>query len=167
MNREKLQELVDKKISVIKIGKHLGCSKSTVVYWLKKFGISISKLKLSEMETKHCKRCEQGKKIEEFYPRRNKPGGSVYCKVCTNEQTTERHANFKKLCIEYKGGSCVVCGYNKYSGALDFHHVDKSKKDFAISQYKIKQLDDKIKTELDKCILVCANCHREIHGNII
>ena len=166
MDKEKLQELVDKKLSAVKIGKELECSKSTVVYWLKKFGISISRPGLSEMKFKHCKRCSKDKSLNEFYPRRNKPGGSVYCKVCTNQQTTERQSKFKSLCVEYKGGSCIVCGYNKYFGALDFHHVNPKEKEFRISAYKLNSISEEIKKELDKCILVCSNCHREIHGGV-
>ena len=67
----------------------------------------------------------------------------------------------KLLAIEYKGGKCVGCGYNKSIWALDFHHLDPSKKDFSMGGgYKPFE---RIKEELDKCILVCKNCHAEIH----
>jgi 5-methylcytosine-specific restriction endonuclease McrA len=69
------------------------------------------------------------------------------------------------MCIEYKGGKCEKCGYDKYDGALEFHHLDPSKKDFAISKKKARYID-KLKPELDKCILLCSNCHRELHGGI-
>jgi predicted HNH restriction endonuclease len=70
------------------------------------------------------------------------------------------------MMVEYKGGSCVKCGYKKCIGALEFHHIDPSKKDFTLSHLKSSKFDDKIKNELDKCILVCANCHREIHEEL-
>ena len=66
-------------------------------------------------------------------------------------------------CIEYKGGKCENCGYNKYEGALEFHHIDVSKKDFSISRAKLTSFSDDVKLELDKCRLLCANCHREEH----
>ena len=90
----------------------------------------------------------------------------MYCKPCTNMQTIERMRHTKRLCIEYKGGKCEKCGYDKYDGALEFHHLDPSKKDFAISKKKAKYIDS-LKPELDKCILVCANCHRELHGGMV
>lgn len=68
----------------------------------------------------------------------------------------------KERAIEYKGGKCQICGYNKCNNALEFHHVDPSKKDFHISKNMNKSWE-KIKNEIDKCVLVCANCHREIH----
>jgi hypothetical protein len=66
--------------------------------------------------------------------------------------------------IEYKGEKCQCCGYSKYQGALEYHHLDPSKKDFNVS--RVTRSWDNIKAELDKCILVCSNCHREIHGGI-
>jgi hypothetical protein len=64
--------------------------------------------------------------------------------------------------IEYKGGKCVKCGYNKCIEALHFHHVDPKEKDFSISGKTLSF--EKMKKEVDKCILVCSNCHSEIHS---
>ena len=75
---------------------------------------------------------------------------------------THRH-NVKEELVKYKGGKCEICGYDKCLGALDFHHLDPRQKDFAISNSNIYKNFDKLKEEVDKCILVCANCHREIH----
>ena len=75
-----------------------------------------------------------------------------------------RHKTKEEL-VKYKGGKCEICEYDKCIGALDFHHLDPSKKDFAISNSNIYKNLDKLKEEVDKCILVCANCHREIHYN--
>ena len=80
--------------------------------------------------------------------------------------TVNRQRKFKEQCVEYKGGACEKCGYSKCISALEFHHIDPSKKDFTLSKLKQNKFDDKIKNELDKCILVCANCHREIHEEL-
>jgi transposase len=71
----------------------------------------------------------------------------------------------KKKLVEYKGGKCQICGYNKCEQALDFHHIDASQKDFDISSNSFSF--DKMKKEADKCALLCANCHREIHAGLI
>jgi DNA invertase Pin-like site-specific DNA recombinase len=70
----------------------------------------------------------------------------------------------KKELVEYKGGCCEKCGYNKSIEVLQFHHLDPNEKDFTISgkSYSIERL----KKEVDKCILVCANCHIEIHEEL-
>jgi 5-methylcytosine-specific restriction endonuclease McrA len=70
------------------------------------------------------------------------------------------------MAIAYKGGRCQVCGYDKYHGAFDLHHVDPRQKDFGIAAKGYTRSWEKVKTELDKCVLVCANCHREIGAGI-
>ncbi len=64
------------------------------------------------------------------------------------------------------GGKCCVCGYSKCSDVLEFHHLDPTKKDFSISGYKIKN-KMKIFAEIKKCVMLCANCHREYHAGVI
>ena len=70
------------------------------------------------------------------------------------------------MVVNYKGSRCKICGYNKCSEALEFHHLSSSGKDFGISDRGYTRSWAKIKEELDKCILVCANCHREIHSGV-
>lgn len=71
------------------------------------------------------------------------------------------------MAVELKGGKCHVCGYSKYIGALDFHHLNEKTKGFDLSTRGLTRSWKKIKEEVNKCILVCANCHREIHGGLI
>src|SRR3989339_393173 len=78
----------------------------------------------------------------------------------------KRRKKLKDLIVEYKGGQCCLCGYRKYSGALELHHLDKSKKEFALSKEGLTRSLEKMKAEANKCVLVCANCHREIHAKI-
>jgi|SRR3990167_525745 len=72
----------------------------------------------------------------------------------------------KQRIVESLGGKCVCCGYNKYIGALECHHVEKDKKRFTIGSVRANSVSWKVITEeLRKCILVCSNCHKEIeHG---
>ena len=65
---------------------------------------------------------------------------------------------------ELVGAKCARCGYSKCSKALEFHHLDSSKKDFTISNANFK-LQNAI-NEVNKCVLICANCHRELHDNL-
>lgn len=83
------------------------------------------------------------------------------CKKCNIETTIEHRRKLKRMAIEYKGGKCQICNYDKSIYALDFHHLDKNQKDFSIANKSYSW--ERIKSELDKCILVCSNCHREIH----
>lgn len=78
----------------------------------------------------------------------------------------KRRRKIKELAIAYKGGKCEVCGYSKYQGALDLHHVNPKVKEFGIGDKGYTRSWEKVKKELDKCILVCANCHREIEAGV-
>ena len=80
------------------------------------------------------------------------------------EYWRKRRLEIKKMAIEYLGGKCEICGYNKCPDAFDFHHKDPSIKEFRIGSFRIKSWE-KIKKELDKCQLLCSNCHRELHNN--
>ena len=79
----------------------------------------------------------------------------------------KRRWKIKELSVEYKGGKCNCCGYSKCSGALEFHHLDPNKKDFSIAAKGHCTAWEKVVKELDKCVMVCANCHREIHAGLI
>ena len=76
----------------------------------------------------------------------------------------KRRKNIRRMAVEYKGGHCGKCGYNRCIDALEFHHLDSSGKDFSISAKGYTRSWIKVKEELDKCILLCANCHREVHA---
>ncbi len=76
----------------------------------------------------------------------------------------KRKKKIRQLAVEYKGGECSNCGYSRCIDALEFHHTDSSKKYFSISQKGYARGWDKVREELNKCVLLCANCHRELHA---
>lgn len=75
-----------------------------------------------------------------------------------------RH-NTKSKLVEMFGGCCSICGYNKCNAALQFHHLDPEQKEFRLAQ-QIRKWDTVLE-EAKKCVLVCSNCHAEIHAGII
>jgi predicted HNH restriction endonuclease len=83
------------------------------------------------------------------------------------QKVTERRRKLKEMAVDYKGGKCMVCGYKRCPAALDFHHIDPTKKDFSLSVRGLTRSWERIQSEVDKCLLVCANCHREIHAGLI
>ena len=98
---------------------------------------------------------------------------TYYC----NEEYRVRHVKnhksrrhkIKLEAIEYKGGKCEICSYDKCKEALEFHHRDPKEKDpnikGALTRSSLKIED--LKPELDKCALLCCRCHREIHAGLI
>ena len=83
------------------------------------------------------------------------------------QAVSKRRRKIKEMAIEYKGSKCHFCGYDKYIGALEFHHLDPSIKEFGLSMSGLTRSWEKTKKELDKCVIICSNCHRELHGGLI
>jgi len=86
-----------------------------------------------------------------------------HCKNCISRHRNSKARLCKRQCVDYKGGCCELCGYDKCLGALSFHHIDPSHKRFSISRRSNHSISKALKRELDKCLLVCENCHRELH----
>lgn len=87
-------------------------------------------------------------------------------------QNSDRVKSFrvrmKERIVNSMGGKCCVCGYNKCNNALALHHLNPSEKEFSISKIRANFVSwEKVVSELKKCVLVCHNCHSEIHAGII
>lgn len=165
------------------IKKKLGCSKTTISYHCKKNGlffnnkINIPLNLMNEIQIKYndgysirvlskiygygremlSKRIKN-KRIQIIKSKEKRK------KDISNNVMSWRKKKKKEL-VEYKGGKCLQCDYKKSIKAMEFHHIDPDKKDFTISgkSYSFKRL----KKEVDKCILVCSNCHCEIHEGLL
>jgi hypothetical protein len=124
-----------------------------------------------EKDGKTYKKCPSCKNVLElnnknYYIRKSQKGFHYYCKKCQDQKTHELQLRRKLEAVKYKGGACMVCGYSRYVGSLDFHHLDPKQKEFSISKYRTYNIEN-LKPELDKCILLCRNCHGELHGGFI
>lgn len=108
---------------------------------------------------KECIIC--GKK---FKPKNAAANQRMCCYDCMPDGVQLKRGEFLAKIKEIRGGKCERCGYNTCMKALEFHHLDPDKKDFTISNDHFK-LKDAIE-ESKKCILICANCHRELHDNM-
>lgn len=77
-----------------------------------------------------------------------------------------RKLEHKIKAYAYLGNCCSLCGYDRCYAAIDFHHIDRATKEYEVS-YLWGFSWEKIKSEIDKCILLCANCHREVENGCI
>tara|TARA_R110002110_G_scaffold66276_13_gene181769 strand:+ start:1074 stop:1487 length:414 start_codon:yes stop_codon:yes gene_type:complete len=109
---------------------------------------------------KLCNICKTSKPVNQFYTKDSKYLRYI-CKQCHSKDGVNRRKNYKEKAIAYKGGCCSKCSYNTSNRALEFHHMDPSKKDFTFSK-SLRSFKSSI-TEIDKCVLLCSNCHRETH----
>jgi len=75
----------------------------------------------------------------------------------------KRRKKIRNKAVAFAGGKCVRCGYDKSPEVLEFHHKAPTKKDFNISSKGHCRSWERVSEEIKKCVLLCANCHREIH----
>lgn len=158
--KEEIIPLVEEGYSIDKLSKYFKCSWSNIRYYLKKFGLktknpnskTLSKIG-EQCQCVHCGRIY-------IYTRK---AGHKHT-VCNSCLASKRKYHVKKKLVEYKGGKCVECGFVGDAVSFDFHHT-KSNKDFNIAgnynrTWKI------LLEEVDKCVLLCSNCHRVVHSKI-
>ena len=118
--------------------------------------------------TKFCEIC--GDEFE------TKSSTRIYCYECSGDSTrqdynTRKHQktvlrrSMKLQAVRLLGGKCCKCGYNKCIDALEFHHENQDEKEFKLGSGNTMSWKD-YKKEAMKCILVCSNCHKEIHSEI-
>lgn len=89
--------------------------------------------------------------------------------LSTNSEAVKKwRKDTKERMILAMGACCVICGYSKCYEALEFHHIDPTKKDIKVSSFRANPVSwTNICNELQKCVLLCANCHREVHYNLV
>lgn len=92
-------------------------------------------------------------------------GRARWCKTCRRKESRERRSGKKADLLQEIGGSCTRCGYDRCVAALDFHHRDPARKKFNISMEKGRTLKE-LRAEAKKCVVLCANCHRELHAGL-
>lgn len=110
-----------------------------------------------------CLKCQVRRPKADYYRYRNNVPHQ-WCKACVRRTAVESQHRFKLECIAYKGGKCVDCERMPHPAAMTFHHLDPSQKDFQLSSSSAKTLSETVRQELDKCVLLCHNCHDIRHA---
>lgn len=118
------------------------------------------------MNTKICTKCGKEKPLSDFNWRdKNKGTLRSECKECHTLYMKQKYQEKKDAVQNIKSNlKCAKCGYSEYAVALDFHHLDPSQKDTTVARMVANNYRlDKTLQEIDKCICLCANCHRIFH----
>lgn len=138
-----------------------------------------TKLQLFNLGLKRCGYCHRLLGLEKFGQDQSTPLGLThYCKACKQSRDQEYYDEVKdrvakdrqvqkiKL-VQLMGGSCRRCGYREFLSALVCHHVKPNQKDYTISELiggrRLDISEEVVLAELDKCILLCSNCHKGLH----
>ena len=172
--KEKVIELKQKGLSYNIIAEQLNIGKGSISNICKEVGLGQKLVQLTPEKIEECQKLydEIGniKKVAKLsgisYDRlRNVIQSKSITPQSSYDRVKARRKRTKEQLVAYKGGKCEICGYDKCVGALEFHHLDATQKDFSISDSNVYRNLEALKSEVDKCVLVCANCHREIHYN--
>lgn len=163
---EPLAALVANGLTLTQIADELGTSVNAVRTWVKKHGLELAysaeaeevrKARAAGVRTMMLKCPRHG--ATEFQVLKR---SGARCKRCQGEAVAARRRKVKRMLVEEAGGACRICGYDGFPGALHFHHLDPNAKRFGISRAGVTRGVDRAREEVEKCVLLCANCHAEV-----
>jgi excisionase family DNA binding protein len=167
IERETLAALVDQGLSTREIAEQLGLSHSTVRHWLRRHDLRTERAQRrnsmaggAPIATMTCRR--HG--VTTF---RLEGRGAYRCARCRSDAVSKRRRRLKEILVGEAGGRCMICGYDRYTGALEFHHRDPATKEFGIGNRGLTRSLEAVRAEAAKCVLLCANCHSEVEGGIV
>lgn len=165
ISRSELEALAAVGMTVAEMAERFDRNPSTVRYWLRRYKIEPGNRRRPR------RRCGNGSRDATFECRRHgiteftlEGRGYYRCKRCRAAAVAKRRRTVKRQLVEDAGGACVLCGYRRWIGALQFHHVDPSRKEFHIAQRGHSRSLARSRAEVEKCVLLCANCHAEVEG---
>mgnify|MGYP001426171437 CR=1 FL=1 len=160
-------------MTIAEIAEEVRLSKGTVRHWLREYGLVTRNSRGSRRARIAGPAKEAGLLIVTMIcPRHGETefileGRGYYrCKRCRAERVAERRRKVKAIVVEEAGGKCRLCGYDRWVGALHFHHVDPSKKQFHIALRGAARSLARVREEAKKCVLLCANCHAEVEAGV-
>jgi predicted Zn-ribbon and HTH transcriptional regulator len=163
VEREELAALVERGLTVRQIAERVGKSYSAVRYWLAKH----------ELITLHrgpgrASRMERGARVCRRHGRVTFVVDShgSRCPKCRADAVAGRRRRVKAMLVAEAGGRCVRCGYDRYLGALQFHHRNPAEKSFQLSMGGLTRSLASMRAEAAKCDLLCSNCHAEVEGGL-
>lgn len=174
IERERLEALVERGMTIAEIAEEVGLSKTTVRHWLTEYGMRTKNSRGSRRGhiaqrakeaglvniTMTCRKHGETEFILE--------GRGYYrCKRCRSERVADRRRKVKEIVVREAGGKCELCGYDRWIGALHFHHLDPSQKRFHIALRGAARSIARVREEAQKCVLLCANCHAEVEGGAV
>ncbi len=168
--REPLATLVAEGRTLGQIARELGVGINTVRYWIGRHGLPSPKdvrresraLRIAVGDTRGIGICHRHGETEFVLDNRK----DWRCCKCRAEAVVKRRRKVKRILVEEAGGKCIVCGYDRFPGALHFHHLDPTSKRFGLAEKGHTLALAMARTEASKCVLVCANCHAEIEAGI-
>jgi 5-methylcytosine-specific restriction endonuclease McrA len=165
-----LRELVASGLSIAALAQQFCCSKGSVRYWLRRYGLRTipaerrdrTRRARAEGEVVLVLTCAHHGETEFV----REGSGYFRCKRCRAARVSQNRRLAKIALVAEAGGSCQLCGYDKYPGALQFHHLNPADKRLHVSNGGRTVALETLRQEARKCLLLCANCHAEVEGGV-
>lgn len=164
-SKEELERLLAAGLSLREIAHRLDRSLGTIRHWMRRYELKSSprrKRGSPEAAREVVSQCRHHG--ETSFVREGR--GYYRCKRCRVERVGRRRRIIKSKLVAEAGGKCVICGYDRCQQVLEFHHLDPGLKEFQLSHNGATRSLAKSRAEARKCILLCANCHREVEAGI-
>jgi excisionase family DNA binding protein len=170
IDRDTLAALVAEGLSTREIAERLGLSQSTVRHWLRKHNLRTYRAGRENSRgvrglhpDRKMMECARHRLTEFWLERR----GTYRCCRCRSEAVSRRRRRLKEVLVREAVGCCELCGYDRWIGALQFHHRDGEEKEFGLAERGLTRSLEVVRREATKCVLLCANCHSEVEAGIV
>lgn len=173
IEKETLDLLAAEGRTLQEIADELDRSVSTIRHWMDIYGLATLNARGRRMRAEAREALEDGATRATMHCHRHgdttfvlEGRGYFRCTRCRSEAVVKWRRRAKQRLIEERGGACGICGYDPYQGALEFHHLDPTTKEFGLAAYGVTRRFEDVQAEAEKCVLLCANCHAEVEGGI-
>jgi len=165
-----LKNAVERNLTLREMMMEFDRSMGTVRHWLKKYNLDVvrawrlgEKRAAREAGDRHAiLNCRHHGRTRFVLEGR----GYFRCMKCRQARVAEQRRKNKETLVREAGGRCALCGYDRYLGALEFHHKDRREKSFALSSRGCTRAISVLRAEAAKCVLLCANCHAEVESGV-
>jgi transposase-like protein len=173
LERGELESLVDAGLTIAEIADRVGLSKTTVRHWLRRYSLRTQNHRGRRPRARAAAARAAGELNTVLMCKHHgetdfvlEGRGHYRCKRCRVEAVVRHRRKIKAALVEEAGGRCCICGYDRYVGALEFHHVDPADKLLEVSRYGVALSLEAARKEAAKCVLLCSNCHAEVERGV-
>ena len=167
LTRERLEPLVEEGRSIREIATALGVSAGTVRHWLRRYDLHTRPRRYSLRDEGKPASIVRECALHGWTTYVRIGGRRYRCGRCNVESVATRRRRIKEILVREAGGSCLICGFANYIGALHFHHVDPASKAFSVSRDGVTRSLRRAREEAGKCVLLCANCHAMVEAGLL
>lgn len=168
LNRDVLATLTAEGLPLRQIAAVVNRSSSTVRYWIARYGLEPPKkarrAAVDEALAKGERTVRRECRVHGGTTFVIENSGRVRCRKCRMAAVSRWRRRTKAILVAEAGGRCALCGYAKHQAALQFHHLDPARKDFHLACSGVTRSIERLRREIQKCILLCANCHAEVEA---